>query len=1514
MFTQHQQINTRTSARTVLAKPEDYYDWKKYTEILLQEKDLWKYIDGSERQLTIYNRLEHNRKVRSDFVLKYGVEALTNDALAILDLDDTELLTKREQVAFDIGDKCARGVIRSTLGGIYHDMAMDLHTYPTSEALWSGLNKTIDEKSAFNSTYLISKILTDTVGVDQSRCEGSELQHYLQDKQEQYRRLKDMNFEVTLESLYALGLVLGLQGPYENFRRILISKQLDHLNIEAEVRREVQYLNYSQNMGSKKREHALVADNEDMDDDHSRPASKRSTQAKCTVCESPYHDADNCFLNEKSKVFKSQKAIRWRESKRGQKMMTRLGLSFSAHTDDNKVIDLDEYVMTSHIPLATTNEDLVSNDESSPYANGHDNMQVNSQVCLVSRPTHRKLPSNKFPTFEQDWIVDSGCTNHMTGENPDLDGSHTYNVNPISILYGNNSTLQTSTAIDVNLGNLALRKVLVVRGMCHNLISVKKLTEEGFSIVFQGRGGKLIYPKKYRGGFHQGSGKLVRTKKHLEGAMMMNITQRNGMYVLDTDTQVGSQTGVCMLVDELVDTDDNLYKWHRRLGHASSAVIKKVLPFKNAKLPFCHGCALGNQTQKRRQRDCNGDSTAPRALFKVVSDICHMPESLNEEFYFCVFVDVYSRFVWVRILKSKSEAGMELQKLIKQQEKELFGACARIRTDGGLEYDNQLMNAYYSENAIVHEVSKPYSHTGNCIAERINLTLTRRARTLLSEAGLSAKLWPQALKYSAYLYNRLPHRTTGEAPITRLNKHFRTITPLYSDLRIFGSKAYYVDAPDDSNIPKTMKKICPNGHECIYLGQDDHQVTLYCLKRRQLIDAPRTFLVNDGTFLDEKTLVEHGLSNTTDEVALNLQPHQGTRDIDYVPIEPCSPSGENDDYHPMNVDEVGEAESRSSGSIEAIDGESKSHHEQSQENPTTRSGVTSLRDLPPAHSPYVTVSSYQSLDDDGDIQVPTTEVSLLAHQELEQLMPSETPTSFQQAWSIPEWRESILREWNCLVKNNTWKTPEPNAKIRNVVGCKWVFKIKRDQNGDIVKYKSRLVAQGFSQKQGIDYDETFAPVATKRSLRCFLANAARRQLKLEQMDVETAFLSGDIDRQIFMKGPEGFRSKVGSVVELRKSIYGLKQAPRIFYQKLEGALRRIGFKQSRVDPCIHLKGDMSLLVYVDDLLCASPSSDDIDFVFKELSTELNLVRMGRPKFILGCEIEYTDDGMIMKQSQYIRDLAEAFNCKDAKWVRTPIEAKLELHLDKTAKQVKAPFGSLLGGLLYLACCTRPDICTAVSVLGQVCSNPTQQHWRYLKRILKYVKGTEDYGILFPYGHQEGVKGYCDANWGGCNSTSRSRSGVICTYNKAPVYWRSKKQDSVSLSSCEAEYYSISCGAKDILETSHLVNELTNGVPYDDEDPDVCPVTIYEDNQSCIKALQNDMVPPNLRHIRMRYHWLKEKIATKEISVTYVDTDNQLADGFSKCLGPSKFQSFKDALVKCSRSLGSVGSGTYLSDQ
>ena len=414
----------------------------------------------------------------------------------------------------------------------------------------------------------------------------------------------------------------------------------------------------------------------------------------------------------------------WRETDFAKTKMEALGLSFLAHGEDESKIDLTEFVSTHHSPLVETEVHSVSKPHL-PYTDISTNTSEEKRKCLMASSLWSEGSRKKTSGHRKKWIVDSGCTNHMTGKSTQVPNDHIYDISPMSILYGNNSTLRTSKAMDIELGELTLNKVLIVPGMSHSLISVKKLTEDGFMVVFERGGGKLIFPKRYRNGLRGPDGMLITPQGRTTSSSYMNISLRNGMYILDITPQVINPTGgACMMVSQIADTDENLYLWHRRLGHTSIAVLKKILPFKKARLPFCDGCALGNQTQRRRQRDCNGESTAPRPLFKVASDICHMPESIDEEYYFCVYVDIYSRFVWVRILKSKDEAATELKKLIIQQEKELFGACVRIRTDGGSEFASQDMNIFYEDNSIRHETSKAYSHTGNGVAERMIQTLT----------------------------------------------------------------------------------------------------------------------------------------------------------------------------------------------------------------------------------------------------------------------------------------------------------------------------------------------------------------------------------------------------------------------------------------------------------------------------------------------------------------------------------------------------------------------------------------------------------------------------------------------------------------------------------------------------------------------------------------------------------------------------------------------------------------------
>jgi len=361
-----------------------------------------------------------------------------------------------------------------------------------------------------------------------------------------------------------------------------------------------------------------------------------------------------------------------------------------------------------------------------------------------------------------------------------------------------------------------------------------------------------------------------------------------------------------------------------------------------------------------------------------------------------------------------------------------------------------------------------------------------------------------------------------------------------------------------------------------------------------------------------------------------------------------------------------------------------------------------------------------------------------------------------------------------LLMNDTWDIVNV-PKGTNVIGCKWVFKTKRDARGNIIRFKARLVAKGYNQKEGIDYFETFSPVTRYSTLRVLFALAAYEGWELEQSDVTTAFLNAELDEEVYMEQPVPFQERFGEgVCRLRKGLYGLKQANRNWNLKINDWLLQFGFDRSQVDPCLYVYRDgvkvLILALYVDDMTYASNCIVLIGRFKKEIADSFKLTHEGDLHFILGMEV--IRDRMVrmlqVKQERYIKDVLKRFDMMDCAISMTPAEPGLKLttemcpteYADKEVMKSR-PYRELVGSLLYLSVCTRPDITQAVSVLTRYVANPGEQHWIAAKKVLRYLKGTIDVGLSYGLEHETTrLFAYADSDWGMDLDTRRSTSGVL----------------------------------------------------------------------------------------------------------------------------------------------------------
>lgn len=487
----------------------------------------------------------------------------------------------------------------------------------------------------------------------------------------------------------------------------------------------------------------------------------------------------------------------------------------------------------------------------------------------------------------------------------------------------------------------------------------------------------------------------------------------------------------------------------------------------------------------------------------------------------------------------------------------------------------------------------------------------------------------------------------------------------------------------------------------------------------------------------------------------------------------------------------------------------------------------------------------------------------------------EEPCTWDEMVKSPQknqWMQAVNAELNSLQKMNTWELVNRQEK-QKVIDSKWVFKIKYKPDGSIERFKARLVARGFMQREGVDYGDTFAPVVKCETLRFLISYATQHELEMDQMDVETAFLNGELEEEVYMKSPTGLTGVPnGKVLLLKRSLYGLKQSPRCWNKKFTKSLKSAGYLQSEADNCLFISKDKlsAIAIYVDDCVIIG-NRTDVDRIKKVLNSNFMMKDLGPVNKIIGIEIERTTNETKIHQAGYIRDLIAKFRMEDAKESETPILVNNNEDVSKRIHTIDQ-YQSLVGSLIYVSTKTRPDIAFAVHEVAKKMSEPTENDWLAAKRIVRYLKGTQSVGLVF-HGNGEPI-GYADASFAPKKSDSRkSIGGYTFLYGGAAITWKSKKQSIIALSSCEAELIALTEAVKEGQWLKKLFNEFKIELK----------LTIREDNQSTVKIAENAVFSERSKHIQVRYFFIKELVDEQQLKIEYCHTKQMTADILTKGL-------------------------------
>jgi hypothetical protein len=864
--------------------------------------------------------------------------------------------------------------------------------------------------------------------------------------------------------------------------------------------------------------------------------------------------------------------------------------------------------------------------------------------------------------------------------------------------------------------------------------------------------------------------------------------------------------------------------------------------------------------------------------------------SRKEEHYALVVMDEYSRYVLVRLLSRKADAPNEIISLIKLMENKTEKKLKLFHCDGASELNGKLLTDYFKENGIDHTTTTPDTSEHNGIVERMNRKLEEISRCLISQCDGPQELCGDAIQYATVIHNHTAISAIGwRSPAMAM---FQLEKPNIDirKLKVFGCDAYvHIDKNDRG-------KFQENGQPAVYIGysykQNAHRL-LIISSLSEVISRDVKFNEDQFTHLQSITprliRTKEGDDTTTSNKKWTIDHIADERTYNGVKQYKVYWRGYLDPtWEPSTI-------------IEQDSPSAVSHYnEHVQSNaivPTLRTGKRMKKSI----------------------------VNVAAHQPMT-VVDYREPTSYDEAMHHPDkekWIAAMKEELESIVQHDVI-VPSKLPKGRKAIGCKWVFKVKRNDKNEIIRWKARLVIQGFRQKEGIDYNETFSPTVHIKSIKLMLAIAAEMDYEIKQIDFDTAFLNATLDEEIYMKRPDGLhlvgqftKWTTGSntndpetALRLKKALYGLKQAPREWWLQLHKLLQRIGYTSSPIDECLYMKNvngkKMYLTVYVDDMLCIFPKELNSEWEKdkKLISDQYKIKDMGDCEWILNMSVvrDRAARTITLSQQSYIELVLSGHSSliNPLKTVSTPylyhdITVCPDGVVDKElTTEEHAEYRSIVGELLYAATISRVDLAYIVSSLARYVNNPHNYHMAAAIRVLQYLVGREHYSLTFSREDADDNNSskhhfviYSDSNWGGDKEDRKSVSGWISMYNGRPISWQSKKQSTVALSSTEAEFYALSEAVKEALFIRQWMQY------YFGHD---IQIEIRGDNMGSLFIADHTTSHNRTKHIDIKYFFIRNHIKDEKVRLEYVSTGNQMADILTKATAAHTFEKMSKYLM------------------
>ncbi|CAL5322875.1 unnamed protein product [Camellia sinensis] len=1073
----------------------------------------------------------------------------------------------------------------------------------------------------------------------------------------------------------------------------------------------------------------------------------------------------------------------------------------------------------------------------------------------------------------QPWYLDSAATDHITNDLDNLTTYHPYTGSEkVTVADGSSLPIHHtgSGLLPTPHHSFKLKRVLHVPSLSSNLLSVQQLAKDNNCSITFNNSAFSIQDNNTKATLHKGF-------------------HKHGLYhfPLHSSPQAFHNT---------TTSSDSFMLWHQRLGHPSGSKLQHLhqflnVPLRSNKNKTSFSCIDCSMSKSHRLPFKLSTSHVNQPLALIHSDVWgpfHPVGSTSIYKYYVLFVDDYSRFTWLYPLSYKSEVYSKFLEFKSFVEKQFGFPLKILRTDGGGEFINHQMEHFIKTNGILHQQSCPHTPSQNGVAERKHRHITETAIALLHQSSLPLTYWFDAIATATFLINRLPSASLSHASPFQLLFH---TSPDYSLLKVFGCLCY----------PwlrfASTHKLQPKSSPCVFLGYHPsikgyrcfNLQTGHTLISRHVIfhETIFPFSTPSPTFTipTQSTLSSFFWSSSPKSVPSQPRHLMPPSQSPLLPSQPLSTQPVSHPNH-LSTQPVPSSQLPPQFQQPRLPQQSPqpTHQlQQSQQCPQPPIPINSIA----IHLPLPTPSSTSN----------THSMQTRSKSKLSSSLPSSScfltsspvsstePLSYKSALTSPVWFQAMLDEYSALQMQHTWSlVPLPPHK--QAIGCKWVFKLKKNSDGTVARHKARLVAKGFLQEHGIDFQDTFSPVAKQPTIRILLCLALHSNWSLKQLDISNAFLHGRLEEEVYMVQPPGFvdPSHPQLVCKLHKALYGLKQAPRAWYSTFSSFLLSQGFVMSQCDHSLFVHKTSStityLLIYVDDILLTGNDSVYLQSLLTHMHQAFSLKELGSLSYFLGISVTSSSLGFFLSQHKYASELLVKAGMVACKPCATPVSSKPS----SSAADVlpcSNPFlyRSLIGGLQYLTI-TRPELAYAVNQACQFMHSPSNANFSAVKRILRYVKGTLSHGLTFsPSSFQ--LQAFTDSNWAGDPLDRRSTSGYCIFLGSNLISWSSKKQATVSRSSTEAEYRALAHTAAEVTWLQMLLTEFAISLP--------SPPIIWCDNQSALSLAANPVFHSRSKHIEVDCHFVREKVAAHQLVLRYIPTLDQLADVFTKPLSTSRFQ-------------------------